>query len=323
MKKLHKKPIFWIISCAALLIVTASVLILLHLPKSGGSPTAGDTNSAVSKENEQVSSGTETVDDAAYGTVVCRTNDTDDPEAEALLWELSANRVKKSGLPLIKIDSEEEKQAFLNAADDYYNTSNWNEPDNLEEFSNKLAVFDGAFFEKNSLFITYIYEGSGSVSHSVDSVTVTGDKMTAHLTRITPLFFTGDIAHWFIAFPVEKAQIEHCTDFAVQTASMRKSLYEALYTGDEPKEYTPKTVFEGEVVSLFEGITICPFTELYPGDYIDYLSIPYTLADGTLVSDVKAGDTVRVTHDGSVSKGYPVTVKTVYSIEIIKGAEDE
>ena len=71
-------------------------------------------------------------------------------------------------------------------------------------FTEGLAAMDEAFFAEQSLLILYIAEGSGSIRHRVDQVTVEDGTVTVTLVTLQPEVVTCDMAYWAILVPIDK-----------------------------------------------------------------------------------------------------------------------
>ena len=78
--------------------------------------------------------------------------------------------------------------------------------------------YDGSFFETKTLFLVSFSAGSGSYRYSVDKmITVTDDELCFHITHQTPPpVGTCDMRYWYVLFEIERADIEHCTEFNAQ-----------------------------------------------------------------------------------------------------------
>lgn len=71
-------------------------------------------------------------------------------------------------------------------------------------FTEGLAALDEAFFAEQSLLILYVAEGSGSIRHRVDQVTVEDGTVTVTLVTLQPVVITCDMAYWAILVPIDK-----------------------------------------------------------------------------------------------------------------------
>jgi hypothetical protein len=71
-------------------------------------------------------------------------------------------------------------------------------------FTEGLAALDEAFFAEQSLLILYVAEGSGSIRHRVDQVTVEDGTVTVTLVTLQPVVVTCDMAYWAILVPIDK-----------------------------------------------------------------------------------------------------------------------
>ena len=71
-------------------------------------------------------------------------------------------------------------------------------------FTEGLAALDEAFFAEQSLLILCVAEGSGSIRHRVDQVTVEDGTVTVTLVTLQPVVITCDMAYWAILVPIDK-----------------------------------------------------------------------------------------------------------------------
>lgn len=77
-----------------------------------------------------------------------------------------------------------------------------------EEFLNKVQEYDDEFFVENSLILLFVTEGSGSVSHRIESVKKTGDeRLKVSLVREVPEVGTCDMAYHHIITEVKKEDL--------------------------------------------------------------------------------------------------------------------
>ena len=77
-----------------------------------------------------------------------------------------------------------------------------------EEFLNKAQEYDYEFFVENSLILLFVTEGSGSVSHRIESVKKTGDeRLKVSLVREVPEVGTCDMAYHHIIAEVKKEDL--------------------------------------------------------------------------------------------------------------------
>lgn len=83
------------------------------------------------------------------------------------------------------------------------------------------------FFKENHLLIVYLSEGSGSVRHKTDSVTIVdGWKLHVAISRIRPEIGTMDMAGWFAIFEIPRNEIKHIDDVTVSLGDT-ETVYES------------------------------------------------------------------------------------------------
>lgn len=110
-----------------------------------------------------------------------------------------------AGLPIFKMDTLSELNAFVTKANGYKYI--WN------SFNEVADKYDEAFFEDNTLLLIYVGEGSGSIRHKVWNVTRKGQKLNVEIERIVPEVGTCDMAGWLITVELRKMDIAGCTEF--------------------------------------------------------------------------------------------------------------
>ena len=87
-------------------------------------------------------------------------------------------------------------------------------------FPECLASLDEAFFAEQSLLILYLEEGSGSIRHRVDQVTVEDGTVTVTLATLKPEIGTCDMAYWAILIPIDKGSADLPVEIAGKTETL-------------------------------------------------------------------------------------------------------
>ena len=87
-------------------------------------------------------------------------------------------------------------------------------------FPEWLASLDEAFFAEQSLLILYVEEGSGSIRHRVDQVTVEDGTVTVTLATLEPEICTDDMAYWAILIPIDKESAELPVEIVGKTETL-------------------------------------------------------------------------------------------------------
>ena len=126
--------------------------------------------------------------------------------------ELASLMENTDGKPYIRIDNMDELAALTAVLekDDAWFDLNFKE--DSTSYRELCKGLDAGFFEKNSLIIPYITEGSGSIRHRVDLVYVDSSSdpstLVIDLTAISPYGFTDDMAGWFICIGLAKDDLD-------------------------------------------------------------------------------------------------------------------
>lgn len=79
-----------------------------------------------------------------------------------------------------------------------------------DEFKDTIKEYNREFFHNNTLIISVLEEGSGSVSHTVEKIEKNGDEIYVHIKRNVPEVGTCDMAYHHIFTAVEKSQTRNC-----------------------------------------------------------------------------------------------------------------
>lgn len=87
-------------------------------------------------------------------------------------------------------------------------------------FPEWLASLDEAFFAQQSLLILYLEEGSGSIRHRVDQVTVEDGTVTVTLATLEPEIGTCDMAYWAILIPMDKGSADLPVEIVGKTETL-------------------------------------------------------------------------------------------------------
>lgn len=113
--------------------------------------------------------------------------------------------VGTGALPLTRIDSMDDIKVLKSFNSD-------------RQWQALADSYDGSFFEAKTLFLVSFSVGSGSYRYTVDKmITVTDDELCFHITHQTPPpVGTCDMRYWYVLFEIERADIEHCTEFNAQ-----------------------------------------------------------------------------------------------------------
>ncbi len=110
-------------------------------------------------------------------------------------------------LPLIKVDSVETLKTLLKTAETVGGAG---------QFAAKCSDMDEEFFEKYTLFVSYISEGSGSVTHSASASMWTGEdcELRFDFIRHEPEIGTCDMAAYLSYTVIENSLIKGCDKYS-------------------------------------------------------------------------------------------------------------
>lgn len=191
---------------------------------------------------------------------------------------------------------------------DYYTT--WREVFDLERkeqvysdttigFLDACDQYDEAFFEENYLIFVLLEEGSGSIRHTVRSVTQTEDKLIAiSIGREVPEVGTSDMAQWHIVIELNR-------DLMVESSIDTMIFVDGMPSYIDDKVVIPQT--EGALKKPPAGTLRTP-----EGD-VPLMSAGYSWtvehADGTATATI-ADQAGRPLPKGSLK---PVTINSKYA----------
>ena len=134
-----------------------------------------------------------------------------DEDGKAVFNDLAALRVEGTQC-VVKISSKEDLNSFIEITDSYFSLDGRGM--NSDKSFMKLAEnYDDQFFTTHSLLITYVTEGSGSISHQVTDFIANDQSLTMIIKRYSPMIQTCDMAGWFVTVEVHNNWIEHYTSF--------------------------------------------------------------------------------------------------------------
>lgn len=136
--------------------------------------------------------------------------------------------------------------SFCNETSDVftYNQSH----DEVPSFNDLKSMYDESFFKNNHLIIVYLPEGSGSVRHKTESVSVVdGWNLDIAISRIRPEDGTMDMSGWFALFEIPRNELKHVNVVTVRvgeteiinesTTEHKKTDGSITYTLESSSEY--------------------------------------------------------------------------------------
>lgn len=144
--------------------------------------------------------------------------------AKALNKDLSAS---KNRLPVGRIDTADEFEQFKKTA--YILDEDW---DDIPSFNDETAIYDGAFFEENSLLLVYITTGSTSYRFALGEVVLEDKSLLIKITETAkPQVFEEMIGNWFIIIPMADNFLQRCEeiDAVIDNANAAYSIDSVVY----------------------------------------------------------------------------------------------
>ncbi len=118
--------------------------------------------------------------------------------------------------------------------------------DEISSFNNLKSMYDENFFKNNHLIIVYLPEGSGSVRHKTESVSVVdGQKLNIAIGRIRPQVGTMDMAGWFVLIEIPRNELKNIDAVTVRVDDVKMVI--------EPSTDFKKT--DGSVTYTFTAST--------------------------------------------------------------------
>ncbi len=172
------------------------------------------------------------------------------------VWKYAANRMSPISsiqfLPLVVINDREDLASFTEGTKEHFGYDRY-----LKEYYGIIEKYDEKYFEENSLFITYVAEGSGSVSHYVPRIYRENGYVRVFVSKLVPEVGTMDMAGWFGFVEVEKSDISDIVEFdAVSSAT---AMYYEFHYPVEP---------EPAYINLLTDGTYHFYYSAYSSDYI-------------------------------------------------------
>ncbi len=135
-------------------------------------------------------------------------------EGEAMFAYHSENKDKLSEqnhIPVVRIDGRNKLTSLLSGMEEHFNI---NISYGDKEFGDFFDKYTNDFFKEKSLFVMYVWEGSGSVRHEVSGVYKDkNDILTVAVNRLVPELGTADMAGWAIVVSVDKETANSCDGY--------------------------------------------------------------------------------------------------------------
>ena len=114
----------------------------------------------------------------------------------------------KRAVPTIAINSKDKLDSLIKETEDYFHLS---QKTSGESFVSVAEKYGEDFFSDKILLITYVPESSGSITHSVESVSKDSDKLEIYIKTNEPQVGTADMAGWFISMEISKDDVKGVT----------------------------------------------------------------------------------------------------------------
>ncbi len=129
----------------------------------------------------------------------------------------------EEGEPIFRIDSMQKLTAFYEKWKSYFSFHmDWDE---ARSFDEKIAEYDEHFFEKNSLLIGYIWEGSSTPRFGLKEIYIEeGSKLTMEINYLNdPHVGDAAMAGWFTIAEVAKEDLVGVTEYCCIRVGVDKS----------------------------------------------------------------------------------------------------
>ena len=85
--------------------------------------------------------------------------------------------------------------------------------DGSDEWLTHISSYDESFFQTKTLFLITFTEGSGSISHTVKTIAVSGNTFYVVLEQYVPQVGTDDMADWIVLIEADRDKVANCTVF--------------------------------------------------------------------------------------------------------------
>lgn len=181
-------------------------------------------------------------------------------------------------------------ESFCNKTSDVfsYNQSY----DEVPSFNDLKSMYDENFFKNNHLIIVYLPEGSGSVRHKTESVSVVdGRKLHIAIGRVSPQIGTMDMAGWFALIEIPRNELKNIDAVTVRVDDVKTVI--------EPSTDFKKT--DGSVTYTFAESNaeyIKPYVNLKTDGSFHFFVSPYSSYFCTGRYRYENGNLILETADG-------------------------
>ena len=199
---------------ALLLCACGSAALAPHPTETNGVPDGRDTDAA------PVSAEESTVD---FTAKVVRTNWSEAPQIkDKCLNSYAGDSAPADWLPVYKLDSLAQLDAFKADFSPLLALELGHGNAEPPSFAQATAPYDEAFFENNSLLVTYVTANSGSMRFGIQDVVIDRSTMCLQAAQVNDVTVgTCDMAGWLLWAEVPKAQIAACNSFTARLADCR------------------------------------------------------------------------------------------------------
>lgn len=138
-------------------------------------------------------------------------------------------------LPLVVIEDRQQLDRFTDGTKAHFNYD--------EYVKSAFEKYDDKYFEENSLFITYVGEGSGSVRHHVSRIYRENGNVRVFVAKESPEVNTWDMAGWLGFVEVKKQDIMGFENFDAVASEV--SEYYEYQSVNEPSPSFVKLYTDG------------------------------------------------------------------------------
>lgn len=256
----YKKPTFWVIIIAVIACIAVAVFFLTS-PKDKDNGNSSNTDNVTDNSTADIepeitdNSDTSTTPDDKSGMLEVTQYITStysfanwSDEGIDYLWSISENDRASNDMPVVRIDSTNELDSFIDSVSPYFTLEQpWDE---VSSFKDASAEFTEEFFSSKTLFILYVWEGSSSVRHSISSVYTSDDELNITIDAWVPELFDEMMAGWFITVAFDKGAVGE--QVSINTVINEKPLTSTVDRPEGPDDCSSeKAVYTNEEIRTF------------------------------------------------------------------------
>jgi len=193
-------------------VILSLLLVLSFVLAScdGGAKENESTKDTVASKEQSSTQSTQTNEETRDETTEDSSEDvSDDDEIKAKYVRyipeehMPSHDTNEFPHPKLVIRSTEELRAYLGDRSELRDSGDAFYEGDYIDF-NAYEVYDSKYFENNILVLLLLEEGSGSISHKIDSVTKTEEGLDVVIEYVCPEVLTADMAYWTLFIELDK-----------------------------------------------------------------------------------------------------------------------